>query len=327
MLVYIHGNCQAPVLAALLREAHPTWDVRSRPIYIRPTETELDWYKESILSADWVVTQWVGQGYFGIDELSFDWISQSRADRGNVIGTPPVFFQGQMPHAFYLAKNRLDAFPVPIPTPYHNVLVPHMVLQGQSDGDIAERLTSVDLYTPGFVEDRAKQHLIELQRREAFLRDRNTLGPLLQISDLVGGLYRNALVGWTFDHPTRRLMVQIAHRTLDMIGAPANIASAGPDPLNVTRCGILPSVAACLGLPPDQADPSFLHGGHKLDIAEYVRRVAIGYRSGGTEHLSSTLHERPEVTKFLQLYEASRLEVSSDQMVGKGKKIMEPGTV
>ena len=82
-------------------------------------------------------------------------------------------------------------------------------------------------------------------------------------------------------------------------GRPGSPEAGGLDPLDVTRCGVLPSVARALGLPAADADPTFLHGGHRLDIKQFVCRVAPAYRSASRDHLENTLHQRPEVSHFL----------------------------
>jgi hypothetical protein len=304
LLIYVHGNCQAPFLAELLREAYPAGEIRSRPTFVAPTAEELSWYKDSIVEADWVITQWVSRGYLGTDELSFDWIKEKRAGRRNVIAMPPVYFRAQMPHMFYFNQKWLEAIPLPMSTTYHNVLIPHMVSEGFENAEIIRRLSSVDLYPPTFVATRAEEGLAELRRREEFLRKENDGGATVVISELIEALWADHQIGWSFDHPTRFLMIQIAREVLRLMGIPAEIETDGSEPLNFTRCGILPAVANQLQLPAHATDSDFVHWEQRLDIRSYVERMVPAYRSHSRDELRQALREQPEVSRFIEQFTA-----------------------
>lgn len=242
-LALVHGNCQAEALRVLL-DGSPSfpWQLVRMPPVHELTADDLAPLDRLLQDCTLLVTQPVSQGYRGLPLGSAE-VADRLAPGGQVLRWPVIRYSGLHP---WQAIVRLPDGAEPPVVPYHDL----RTLTGRAPA-------SPDLVAA------AAQSRAELDRRER--RDTD-----VTVSDLLSDLGATAV--HTVNHPGNALLVGLARRVQEAVGAPPDAADPGRALLGGVRAPLEPVVLAALGL-----DPA-AERGHWLVDGQPVSSVSAAHR-------------------------------------------------
>lgn len=268
--VVVYGNCQAEALRVSLASAGTVRSVRMPPVH-ELSPQDLPHLHRVLGWADVLVAQSVAEGY-----------------RGLPLGILQV-----------ATRLRRDARVVVIPNYFSTVLYPEQVLVRHEDPRVSDpplvpyhdvrRLGAAAGWTgpvqvpPTAVREGAEASLAELRRRESEQAS-------LVISDLVRRT--GAEAGWTVDHPGNPVLLALAQRVIDEIGAGGQVRDPGRVLLPEVMTPLRPEVLHGLGLDPAAARTRWVVRGepvgdeevaavHEEFYAAHPRVVEVGLEKKG----------------------------------------------
>ena len=96
MRVYIHGNCQGPAIADMIRGQLPDWDVSSYEVFAANILEEIEHYYELVKTADIIISQPIHGTYRDRGDLSIEWIRATAKPSAQIVVYPSMFFEGQL---------------------------------------------------------------------------------------------------------------------------------------------------------------------------------------------------------------------------------------
>ncbi len=238
-LAVVHGNCQAGALQVLLAGAPAFgWQVVRVPPVHELVTTDLAAYDRLLAAATLLVSQPVRDGYRGLP-LGTDEVASRLAPGGVVVRWPVVRWQGL--HPYQAIVRAADGAEPPV-VPYHDL----------------RTLTGREPDAPDLVAAEAASRA-ELVRREQ--RDCD-----VAVSDLLAG--PDAV--HVLNHPGNRLMLGLAHRVQQAVGAAPDAADPGRVLLGGVRAPLEPAALAALGLDPAAARDHWLVDGAPVAAAQVV---------------------------------------------------------
>lgn len=218
MRIYVHGNCQAPAIARLIKEACPEWQVNSFEVFANPIVENQDEYHRTLKLADVVVSQPVHDGYRGRDDLSLSYVRAAVRPGVPVLVFPSMHFEGQLVGC---RSMRVRGYAMD----YHDVLLVHLASTELSVAEISAIHDSTDLYPPEFVVSEMNLSLSEARERE------KADGVDILFSPFIEEFMRRVQIFHAINHPGRPALVWMARRILSRIGWPDSAAAlpfAGP---------------------------------------------------------------------------------------------------
>jgi len=216
MRIYVHGNCQGPALAKLLKEAHPKWDIVSYECFGDKIIDELHRYYHYIETADIVISQPISVKYRDRDDLSLGWLRDHVRRPTEIITYPSLHFEGQLVscRSTVIPGNRMQ---------YHDVTLLHLALSNAPLDVTIETLDSDTLYSSHFIDNELRLAIAELQRRE----ESHDLD--LRSSDYISQHIHHRHLFYVINHPCRALLVDIANQCLERIGSRKRIENHGAE--------------------------------------------------------------------------------------------------
>jgi hypothetical protein len=290
MRIYLHGNCQMPAMASLLRELMAGWTIDVTDVSLAHLDRDEASVHSAVRRADVIVAQPVSPGYRGVAWLGSDFLKAQARAGATLLIMPSIFFRGHTPDWFYLGPpgGRL----VVQGLPYHNVVVADAVLRNCPTAQIVDRVTSVLAFDRHFVEGQIARSLAELRMREA------NESVDLTVSDLIADAHFDRPVMATIDHPGRALLAQVANRALALLSEGRRVAEAGPGVLDDYVLPTTPAVGAWLGH--RLADSvNMAVAGRPVAVADYLAGAIAEYRAMDPAHLAALLFGNPQARGFL----------------------------
>ena len=121
MRIYIHGNCQATVLARMLSEIFPVSTIKGREVHLVKVPDEHSDVVEDVRNADIIICQPVKQGYKGVEWFSSDFIKGEKRLQAQFLTLSNAFFRGHHPEYFLLGDGD-QRFQARF-SPWHNLLL------------------------------------------------------------------------------------------------------------------------------------------------------------------------------------------------------------
>jgi hypothetical protein len=165
MLVYVHGNCQAPPLAAMLAKVYPEWRIEAYECFNTKIVDEIERYREIVAHADILMSQPIHDGYRDRDDLSLNWVRANVKPGAALVVIPALHFNGQ------LVSWRSVGFPG-YGMDYHDMTLFQLAATELDVDSIVEILMDEALYPPDFVANE-----IEIALAEAWTRKRRIFWP------------------------------------------------------------------------------------------------------------------------------------------------------
>jgi len=294
MRVYVHGNCQAPAIASLLAAQFPEWEVSSYEVFTQKIIDEADAYRDSVMSADIIISQPIRDNYREREDLSLAWIRSQAKPGSPVVVFPSMFFDGQ------LVGWRSVAFPG-FGMPYLDMLVLHCAALGMSAERTAAIVLDDDLYSDPFIAQEISLSIAEMRRREIADDIDIPLSPFLDQFGTTTPLFH------VTNHPYRQAIAYITNAILAYLGLSGKVPMTGDECLRFPHVPLAGSVRRFLrknggGDPAwevPEPDKYLLPDGHRYPCVEYCDLVVTHLRSYQRKELLDALRQ-PHVRPFLQ---------------------------
>lgn len=291
MRVYVHGNCQAPAIAGMLREARPDWDVTSYEVFGTSIIEELDRYVSLIRAADIVISQPIHDGYRNQPELALSWVRDAIKPGSELVVFPSMFFDGQLVGCRSL---RIPAYGMP----YHDVMFVHMIANGTTLKEVTKVLSAEDLYPEKFILQEIQLSIDEMLFREIDEEIDVPLSPFLQDYACHSQIFH------VINHPMRLALAQTANQILRHLGCSSDVSATGREYLSFPSIPVCPSVrrlfvgepALPLGWAVGDQLRYHVPNMEPIDVLDYQERAAAHLREFGTDVLLDVLadeHVRP----------------------------------
>lgn len=244
--VLVYGNCQAEALRVSLATAGTVESVRMPPVH-ELTLQDLPQLDRLLGWADVLVAQSVARDYRGLP-LGTRQVA-ARLRRGARVVLVPNYFSTALYPEQVLVRHEDPEVSDPPLVPYHDVR-----RLGAAAG------WSGPTEPPGaVVREGAEASLAELRRRE-------TEQGSLVISDVVRGT--GAQAGWTVDHPGNPVLLALAQRVLDEVGAGGEVRDPGRVLLSEVMTPLRPAVLDALGLDTAAARSGWVVRGEQVSDEE-----------------------------------------------------------
>lgn len=229
MRVYVHGNCQGPAIATLIKGRMPGWDVASYEVFNTKIIGQIGRYYHYVETADIIISQPVHDGYRQRDDLSLNWLRSTARPNAQFVIFPSMFFDGQ------LVGCRSIAIPA-YGMPYHDTLLAHLVVAGVTVPDIINVLLDTHLYTDEFIEREIDLSVSEMRRREG--QD----GIDVPISPFLEEYGRSTQIFHVINHPCRPALAYVANQILAFLGYSPGVPAVGEDLIRFPHIPVPPSV-------------------------------------------------------------------------------------
>ena len=304
MRIYVHGNCQAPAIAYLLRQLHADWDIGSYEVFSEKIVNEIDRYHHYVETADIILSQPVQDMYRDRDDLSLSWVRASAKSNVQFIMFPSMFFDGQLVGC---RSTKIPSYGMA----YHDALLIHLVVAGVQLSDMVKILLAEDLYSDAFIRNEITLSLAEMRRRE------EASGIDVSISPFLETYAAGPQIFHTINHPCGPALAYVANQVLTYLGYPARVPTIGVDYLRFPHIPCLPSVERFIRTndagPAEwrMKDGELYHlPAERLTRAEYLERAKQHLSLYNPTELLSYLNE-PHIRSFL-----NRLGVSVPSLPG-----------
>jgi hypothetical protein len=292
MRVYVHGNCQAPAIASLVKEQFPDWEVGSYEVFTQKIIDEVETYRDLVSKADIILSQPVHDGYRDREDLSLSWVRSAAKPDAPVVVFPSLFFDGQ------LVGWRSIGIPG-YGMAYQDMLVLHCAALGMSANRISAIALAEDLYPPSFIEEEINSSIAEMQRRES-------AGTNIQVSPFLRRYGHNTPLFHVINHPCRPALAYIANAILIYLGYSAGISCTGPECLPYPHVPLHASVLRYLlesggGMDAWEVPESTSYhlSTARLSPVEYCARVVSHLGAYPRKKLTACLHDA-HVKPFLR---------------------------
>lgn len=233
MRIYVHGNCQAPAIAHLIRQQFVGWDIASYEVFSAKILNEINRYHYYVETADIIICQPVQDGYRDRVDLSSNWVRASAKPSVQLIAVPAMFFDGQLVGC---RTTKVPSYGMP----YHDALFVHLVTAGVELPEIVKILLAEDLYSAKFIENEIALSLDEMRRRERAAGIEVTISPFLADYGTVTQIFH------VINHPCRPALAYITNQVLARLGYPVGVPSSGDECLRFPHIPCLPSVVRFL---------------------------------------------------------------------------------
>lgn len=240
--VLVYGNCQAEALRVCLETAGTVRSVRMPPVH-ELTLQDLPQLGRLLSWADVLVAQAVGDGYRGLP-LGTREVAARMRPGARVVAVPNYFCTALYPEQVLVRHDDPRVSDPPV-VPYHDVR-----RLGAAAGWSGPWEPPADAVVSG-----AAASIAELERREA---EQGSLA----ISDVVRAAGPQA--GWTVDHPGNPVLLALAQRVVDEVGAGGTVTDPGRVLLSEVMTPLSPEVLDALGLDPDAAREGWIVRGEQI---------------------------------------------------------------
>lgn len=289
--VYIQGNCQAPAMAKLLREACPAWRVDALEVYLVDLEQGRQLVLDKIATADIAIVQPIVDEYRGVDWLSTKYLKANVRPDCRVIVFPSIYTPGLYPELKTIrsGQGRLRLGNIEV----HNILLAHFIADGVEPAAAVARVLDAKIYTPNFVEAILERNWKDLRRREV------AAGADVRVSDIIRWDACKRRLMHYHNHPTRSLLSQVAGRVLRALGYRERISEEGADHLDYLQVPVLPSIAHHLGWSAELYRRDFRFGAVCLSQEAYLHQIAQTYAGLAPGILSQHLAGEPAAVSFI----------------------------
>jgi len=213
MRIQVIANCQARPISSLIKLLLPSALVLEPIILHLSKAFETARQLEQIGQADVILTQLTSDS-FQPAHLSTPAVKETFGDR--VIVWPNIFYSGQQPYLRYFTHPNLGRLMGPMEA-LHDIRLHE---SWQKTGQVNE--TALQASDPEFVQSVRSQSLASLSARESLCD--------VMISDYIEECQDSQKLFFTFNHPSRQLLVEMLRRILAHLGQRSNVVIAeGPE--------------------------------------------------------------------------------------------------
>tara|TARA_Y100000766_G_scaffold279221_1_gene287102 strand:- start:1418 stop:2293 length:876 start_codon:yes stop_codon:yes gene_type:complete len=215
------GNCQAAPLARIIKLLNARINVTAIATVHKLDDSLESDYTEHFESADVIVTQPISDTY-QCKFVRTNILEENFSEK--ILKIVNLFYAGYHPDWIYIKGNDNRIITGPM-TDYHNKTILDGWKNGSSLEDVASNLRSPKYNLKKFSKVPTSS-LEELKRRE--------LEVDVAITDYIEFNLKSAQLFYTFNHPSKLLLVEYARRILERLKLDSNLNSVAtiPEPLN-----------------------------------------------------------------------------------------------
>jgi hypothetical protein len=289
--VHIHGNCQSYVLAHMLKEACPDWDVTFYEVHAGPIIENLADYRERIATSDIVLSQPIHEGYRDTPELALSWVREHIKPGTALIVIPALHFSGHHPE--FAGLYRLGDL-------CHNSLAAHLAMIGMPPDRSVELLLSPDLFADVVIRTEIELQLTEMNRREV------DDGIEASVADIVTNEAVWFQMFHIVNHPMRTLCAHLLNRVFERLDTPQRIAISGTDYMDNPHIPMCPASARfCSGngpAPPDwlpRETRVLMPNRHPAEVPDYLAEMMQQLSRHPAADIKSAIEADWRATAFL----------------------------
>ncbi len=315
MKVYVHGNCQSYVIARMLEQIYPAWDIKYFEIHAQPIIDENHEYRRIVSESDIILAQPIHDGYRGRTDLSLSWVRQEMRRGAALAVFPSMHFAG---HHIGVAELGLPA------DLSYDAVVALMVASGASPDGICKTLMSPEYLSSGFIESEIALSIGEIRRRE--IAD----GMDVPISPFLEEHARLAAMFHIVNHPFRATYAYMINGILQFLGFSERVGSSGADWQPVPHMPLLPAVRRYLDRadrrgpkePDDYGDLVHIAHHPPMTLPDFYRAMALQLQGVDRQRMiAAVLREnwaRELATRLFSAGIAQTLNWSTDVLAAMG---------
>jgi hypothetical protein len=231
MIILFYGNCQ---VGACLKTLNLSNDYEIHNIYCWH-DFDIEYFKNKVMISDIIITQPINDHYKGSDCLSTSYIIKNKKKDCKIIIIDSCHFDFYYVDLTYKWFNDGN---LQIPIPYHYDKMIECYNNNQSiEYYITNVVNNLDLKTSEELDTCAQNSLNELDRRNKINNEKyneeNT--HLIHTYDYVKENYKNKLLFYSMNHPTKYLIQFICEKIIDILQI-QNTINYDIDPLDATKC-------------------------------------------------------------------------------------------
>ena len=230
--MFFYGNCQAIALMSMFSGGSSAADFCFSYELCHAPEMNKHHFTRHIHEADIIVTQPIMEGYGGTDYTNTSYILEQAAGK-KVIVFSSCYFDFYYPDLRYLAE-------VPEPAYHHQRLIDYYKEGRTPAAFITEVVENEGLMSKEELLAKAEESIGELRKRDEDARNRYGAWDnvhYVSIADFVERNYRERLLFYSFNHPTKHLLQFIADQIIRIAAVRGLTIDHDLDPLaEPTRC-------------------------------------------------------------------------------------------
>jgi len=227
------GNCQAGALIPVLKLTPA--DYLTTYVTCHTTTLNKTEFTSLLHNSDIIITQPLNDNYRNLDYLSTNYIVNNAKDKIIIIFNS-CYFNFYYPDLVYKQHNNAL---LQEPIDYHyQYMIDNYTTGGSIEKYIKNCVINKDLITRENLQEKAKTSLDELRVRDkntttSFCNQRNVY--YISISDFIEENYKDKLLFYSMNHPTKHLLQYICEEINSILKIPNSI-DYDVDPLNNPRC-------------------------------------------------------------------------------------------
>ena len=234
--VLCYGNCQLYAQAAFFRKCNVGFDVTYEAC--QNTELEKWQFLDLIRESDIIVTQPIKDEYRKKNYLGTSFVLENAKPDCKIVIFPSLYFNFyNFDVTHYYGESQLD-----IPSSYQYQKLISAYNSGQTVDEFLEQVVkNKNLLSADELESIATEGVDRLRTSEMDLHKykakRETI-KLISVSNYVNDNYKERLLWWTPNHPTRHIQQELASKIFSQLNIP-NVPDVNLDPLeSMNKCMI-----------------------------------------------------------------------------------------
>jgi hypothetical protein len=262
MNVLFYGNCQTDAIKSILNLNESEFNCYNIQCYI--TQLTEDEFKEIINKCDIIITQPIHNNYRDKVYLSTDYIINNCKKNCKIIVFESCYFDF---YYFDLTYKIINNENLRKPIDYHyNELINCYKNNLSIEYYLENYVNNIDFKTIEYLQKKADNSFEELNKR--CNQFRNTFEgkiTFISIIDYIKNNYKNILLFYSMNHPTKYLLQHICHQIINVSNI-KNTINYDIDPLDYCKCILYKSIQKVVNFNIDECTPFLFNKINNYDI-------------------------------------------------------------
>lgn len=259
-LAIFYGNCQMTALVKILRLKY---EYNIKTIDCHKTKWTIDKFTRFIKRAKLIIMTYTKKNYRDKSYLSTEYILKNCNSKANVIVVPSIYFNGYYPDIKRI-KNSDDKILIYPTETHHSNIFKYARNKKTINQLLNEVINNDNFYSTNYLESIVQNSLKELRKRETEIMDMMSIRKYeyIIVSDYIETYFRNTLLFYTINHPTKKLIQYVAkeiHTKLKKANAIKIVYSNinnDIDPLTRPQCILYKSIQKIVKFDINNHEPS-----------------------------------------------------------------------
>jgi hypothetical protein len=230
MIIFFYGNCQLKACLKTLNLLNE-YEIYNIDCW---NDFDKDYFTNIIMKSDVIITQPINDNYKGTDCFGTSYVIKNKKKDCKLIIMDSCHFDF---YYFDLTYKSFNNAPLQLPIPYHYEKMIECYNANSVEYYITNVVNNLNLKTSEELDTYAQNSLNELDRRNKINNEKyneeNTY--LIQTYDYIKENYKNKLLFYSMNHPTKYLIQFICEKIIDILHI-KNTINYHIDPLDGTKC-------------------------------------------------------------------------------------------